>query len=61
MSSRFLRMEHTPMAELERQLEFARRESQDQAAEATAAQAERQRAAERATATERGLEAAKAR
>ena len=53
--SRFLRM-----AELERQLEFARRESLDRAAEATTVWVEGQRAAERATAAERGLEAAKA-
>ena len=49
------------MAELERQLESARHESQDRVAEATAVQAEEQRAAERAIATEQGLEAVKAR
>ena len=49
------------MAELEHQLESARRESQYQAAKATAARAEGQRAAERATAAEWGLEVAKAR
>ena len=59
--SRFLRMEHARVAELERQLESAHRESQDRAAEAAAARAEGQRAAEWATAAERGLEAAKAR
>ena len=48
------------MAELEHQLESAHRESQDRVAEATVAQAAGQRAAERATAAERGLEAAKA-
>jgi hypothetical protein len=50
-------MEHAWMAKLEHQLASARRESQDQA---TAARAEGQRAAERATAAERGLEVAKA-
>ena len=50
--SRFLRMEHARMAELERQLESARRESWDWAAEATTALAEGQRAAEQATTTE---------
>ena len=59
--SRFLRMEHTRMAELERQLESAHHESQDRAAEATATWAEGQRAAERATTAEQGLEAVKAR
>ncbi|XP_066334093.1 uncharacterized protein [Miscanthus floridulus] len=49
------------MAELERRVESARRESQDRAAEAAVAWAEGQRAAERATATERGLEVTKAR
>ena len=49
------------MAELERQLASAHRESQDRAAEAAAARAEGQRAAERATAAEQVLEAAKAR
>ena len=34
--SRFLRMEHARMAELEHQLESARHESQDQAAKVTA-------------------------
>ena len=63
MSSRkshFLRMEHARMAEFERQLESTHRESLDWAAEATAVRAEGQRAAKRATAAERGLEAAKA-
>ena len=36
----FLRMEHARMAELERQLESAHRESQDRAAEATVARVE---------------------
>ena len=48
------------MAELERQLASTRRESQDQAVEATAVWAEGQRVAERTTTAERGLEAAKA-
>ena len=64
MSSRkscFLRMEHARVAELERQLESAHRESRDRAAEVTMARAEGQRAAERATTAERGLEAVKAR
>ena len=61
MSSRksyFLRMEHTRMAELERWVESACRESQVRAAEA---RAKGQCAAERATAVEQGLEAAKVR
>lgn len=58
--SRFLRTEHTRMPELERRVESAHRESQDQAAEAAMAWAEGQRAAERATAAEQGLEATKA-
>ena len=49
------------MAEFERQLESTHRESLDWAAEATAVRAEGQRAAKRATAAERGLEAVKAR
>ena len=49
------------MAKLERQVESACRESQVRTAEAVAAWAEGQRAAERATAAEQGLEAAKAR
>ena len=63
MSSRksyFLRMEHARMAELERRVEFACRESQVRAAKAAAMQAEGQRAAERATATEQGLEIGRA-
>ena len=48
------------MAELEHELESTRCESQDRAAEATAARVEEQRATERATAAERGLEVAKA-
>ena len=59
--SRFLRTEQARVAKLERQLESARHESQDWVAEATVARAEGQRAAERATSAERGLEAAKAR
>ena len=58
--SRFLRMEHAWMAELERQLASARRESQDRAAEATTAWAEGQRVAKQATAAEQGLEVVKA-
>jgi len=54
-------MEHARVAELEHQLESARRKSQDRVAEVTMAQAEGQRAAERATTAERGLKAAKAR
>ena len=64
MSSRkscFLQMEHARMAELEHQLESAHHESQDWAAEATMARAEGKHVAERATAAEQGLEAAKAR
>ena len=49
--SRFLRMEHARVAELERQLESARCKSLDRAAEVTVVWAEEQRAAERATAT----------
>ena len=48
------------MAKLEHQLESARHESQDRAAEATVARAEGQRAAERVTTAEQGLEAVKA-
>ena len=47
------------MAELERQLESARRESLDWETEATVAWAEGQCVAERATAAEWGLEAVK--
>ena len=64
MSSRksyFLRTEHARMAELERRVEFACYESQVRAAKEAAARAEGQRAAERATAAEQGLEAAKVR
>ena len=49
------------MAELEHQVESACRESRVQAAEAALARTEGQRAAERATAVEQGLEAAKVR
>ena len=49
------------MAELERQLASAHRESQDRAAKATAVWAEGQHAAEWATTAEQGLKAAKAR
>ena len=48
------------MAKLERQLESTLRESQDQAAEETVALVEGQRVAERVTAAEQGLKAAKA-
>ena len=48
------------MAEIERQLEYTRHESQDRAAKATVAWVEGQCVEERATATERGLEAVKA-
>ena len=58
---RFLRMEHARVAKLEHQLESAPRESQDRATEVTAVRAEEQRAAERATTAEQGLEAMKAR
>ncbi|XP_066322141.1 uncharacterized protein [Miscanthus floridulus] len=58
--SYFLWTEHARMAELERQAEFACRESQVQTAEAAATRVEGQRVAERATAVEQGLEAAKA-
>ena len=47
------------MAELERRMESACRESWDQAAEAATVRAEGQRAAEWATAAEQGLEATK--
>ena len=59
--SSFLRTEHAQMAELERQAESACRESQVRMAEAAVVRAEEQRAAERATTAEQGLEAAKAR
>ena len=64
MSSRksyFLRAKHAWMAELERRVESACRESQVRMAEVAVAWLEGQRAAERATAAEQGLEAAKAR
>ena len=64
MSSRkshFLWAKHAWMDELERRVESACRESQVWAAEAAAARVEEQCAAERATAAERGLEAAKVR
>ena len=54
-------MEHTWVAELERELESTRHESQDQAAEVTGARAAELLMAERATTTERGLEATKVR
>ena len=59
MSSRksyFLRAEYARMVELERRVESAHRESQDRA---VVAWAEGQRAAERATAAEQGLEVTK--
>ena len=59
--SYFLREEHARMAELERPVESACRESQVRAAEAAAMWAKGQCAAERATAAEQGLEAAKVR
>ena len=59
--SRFLRMEHARVPELECQLESAWRESQDRAAEVTEARAAELLTAERATASERGLEAVKVR
>ena len=58
--SSFLWEKHAWMAELEHRVESTRRESQDRAAEAAAGLAEGQRAAERVTATEQGLEATKA-
>ncbi|XP_066361478.1 uncharacterized protein [Miscanthus floridulus] len=58
--SYFLRSEYARMAELEHRAESACRESRDRAAEAAAAQAEGQRAVERATVAEQGLEAARA-
>ena len=64
MSSRksyFLRVEHARMAELERRVESACRESQVRTAEAAVARVEGQRAAERATTAEQGLEVVKAR
>ena len=57
----FLRAKHAWMAELERRVESAYRESQVRAAEAATAWAEGQRAVERATAAKQGLEAAKVR
>ncbi|XP_066373270.1 uncharacterized protein [Miscanthus floridulus] len=59
--SHFLWAEHARMAELEHWAKSACRKSQIQTAEAAAARVEGQRAAERATAAEQGLEAAKAR
>ena len=62
MSSRkscFLQEEHAWMAELEHELEFARRESQDWAAEVNEAWAAELLAAERATTTEWGLKMGK--
>ena len=56
----FLRMEHARMGELERQLESARRESQDRAVEATKAWAVELLVVEWVTAVERGLNAVKA-
>ena len=48
------------MVELEHQLESTHHESQDRADEVTMVRVEEQRPVERATAGERGLEAAKA-
>ena len=59
--SYFLWAEHARMAELERRVESACRESQVRVAEVAVARAEGQRAVERATAVEQGLEAAKVR
>ncbi|XP_066375249.1 uncharacterized protein [Miscanthus floridulus] len=59
--SYFLRTEHARTAELERGAESACRESQVRTVEAAEAWAEGQRATERVTAAEQGLEAAKAR
>ena len=64
MSSRksyFLRTEHAQMAELERRVESACRESQVWVAEVAAALAKGQCAVEHATAAQQGLEAAKVR
>ena len=64
MSSRksyFLRAEHARMAELERWVESACRESQVRATEVAAAWLEGQRAVEWAIAAEQGLKAAKVR
>ncbi|XP_066311608.1 uncharacterized protein [Miscanthus floridulus] len=58
--SHFLQSEYARVAELERRVEFACRESRDRVAEAAAARAEGQRAEEWATATKQGLEAARA-
>ena len=63
MSSRksyFLQTEHARTAELEHRVESARHESQDWVADSAAARVEGQRAAERATAAEQGLEVMKA-
>ncbi|XP_066314340.1 uncharacterized protein [Miscanthus floridulus] len=58
--SHFLRSEYARVAELERRVESACRESRDWAAEAAVAWAEGQRVEERATMAEQGLEAARA-
>ena len=52
--------EHARMAKLEHELESARRESQDRAAEVNEARAAELLTVERATAAEWGLEAVKA-
>ena len=57
--SHFLWAEHARMAELEHWAESACHESQVWTAQAVAARAEGQRVAERATAVEQGLKAAK--
>ena len=54
-------MEHARIAELERRVEFTCRKPQVRAAEAAVARAKGQRAAERATVANQGLEAAKVR
>ena len=58
--SYFLRTEHARTAELEHRVESACHDSQVRTAEAAVVRAEGQRAVERATAAEQGLEAAKA-
>ena len=57
--SHLLLMVHARVTELERELESTHRESQDRAAKVTEARAAELFMTERATAAERGLEAAK--
>ena len=59
--SHFLQAKHAQMVELERRAESACHESQVRTAEVAVARVEGQRAAERATTAEQGLEAAMAR